>query len=83
MPTQKINNARPLTFLHNGKPVRPSRPSPPNREPSKKGVRFSGDVTYKEFIRNKDTRNRVTPQQLGQGAVRLQKSSGISLNITI
>ena len=81
--SQKIGSFRPLTFLHSGEPVRPVRPTTPNREPSMKGVKFAGDVDFSEFSRNIQEQSSFSPQELGQGAVRLQKSTGISLNITI
>ncbi|MCP4725509.1 MAG: hypothetical protein GY863_10755 [bacterium] len=84
MPTsQKIGSFRPLTFRHSGDPVRPVRPQAVNKEPSMKGIKFAGEVTFSEFSRNIRERSNVGPQELGRGAVRLQKFTGISLNVTI
>ncbi|MFC1493565.1 hypothetical protein ACFL6O_06340 [candidate division KSB1 bacterium] len=84
MPTsQKIGSFRPLTFRHSGEPVRPVRPQAPNRAPSMKGVKFAGEVTFSEFSRNVRELSTFSPQELGRGAVRLQKFTGISVNVTI
>ncbi|MFC1553585.1 hypothetical protein ACFL7D_03025 [candidate division KSB1 bacterium] len=78
--SQKIGSFRPLTFLGNGKPMRPGAVSGLNREPSRKGVQMSGGVTFGEFKRNISTRANPTYKQLGSAAVKLQKAGGISIN---
>ncbi|MFC1477290.1 hypothetical protein ACFL6L_02375 [candidate division KSB1 bacterium] len=81
--SQKIGSARPLTFIVTGKPMRPTRPQPPNRQPGLKGISYSGKVSFREFRQNNLNNAQLSPTQIGQGAVRLQKFSGISVNVTI
>ena len=81
--SQKIGSFRPLTFLHSNKPVSPAKPRPIDRTPGQKGIRMSGKVSFREFQNNIHSDAEVSPQQLGRGAVRLLKSSGISVNIVI
>ena len=81
--SSKIGSFRPMTFLHNGKPVRPVRPSAPDRTPGMKGIQMSGDVQFSDFVRNKELFSNLSYTELGRGAVRMQKMSGLSLNITI
>lgn len=81
--SQKIGSFRPLTFLSSNKPVRPVRPQIPNREPGRLGIQFSGAVTYGEFVQNIRSFNNLDFRTLGKAAVKLQKSLGISINITV
>ncbi len=79
----KIGSFRPLTFLHSNKPLRPYRPQAPNRAPGMKGIQMSGDTSYGEFASKIKQINNMSPLELGSKAVELQKSSGISINVTI
>ena len=75
----------PLTFVGTGKPVRPATypQISVNREPMKKGVEQSGVQKYSEFIDTVKRNSQVDLRSLGKGAVKLQKSLGISINVTI
>lgn len=81
--TQRIGSFRPLTFLSSNDLVRPVRPQAPNREPGRKGIQLSGQVTYGEFVQNIRSLNEISFRELGRSAVKLQNSLGISVNITI
>ena len=77
-----VGSFKPLTFLGNGRPVSPSPPGNINRTGSKKGITYSGN-TAKELKQIMNSESQMSPRQLGQGAVRLSKSMGLSINTTI
>lgn len=54
-----------------------------NRQPSQKGIQMSGIKSRREFAQKISQSRTPNPQSLGRGAVSLQKSSGISINVTI
>ena len=75
--------AGPLVYYGTGKPVNPVKSLRVNREPSRQGVEMSSARTPSDF--NALVKNVRTPsiRELGQNAVRIQKSTGRSVNITI
>ena len=73
----------PITFVGTGKPVRPYTNPRINREPSRAGVIQSGVESYGEFVRISNSKKAVNYRNIGKGAVNLQKSLGISVNVTI
>lgn len=75
--------AGPLVYYGTGKPINPIRSLGVNREPSRKGVEMSSARTPSDF--NALVKNIRTPstRELGQSAVKIQKSTGRSVNITI
>ena len=75
----------PLTFRATGKPVSPAKYPQirVNREPMRKGVEQSGVRKYGEFTRLLKQQSKVDLRALGRGAVKLSKSLGISVNVTI
>ena len=75
----------PLTFRGTGKPVSPAKYPQirVNREPMRKGVQQSGVRKYGEFINLVKQQSQVDFRSLGKGAVKLSKSLGISVNVTI
>ncbi len=81
--SQKIGSFRPMTFLHNNRPIRPVAPRAPDRSAGFNGIRFSGDVKFSDFKRNLDAKSTLSFRELGRGAVRLQKSTGRSINVTV
>ena len=72
-----------LRFIHNGKPVNPSPPRPPSRDALRKGIMFSSNETTGELKAMIKQKNQVTPQEIGDGAVKILKSLGLSVNITV
>lgn len=72
-----------LTFYGTGRPMNPFVNLRVNREPSRKGILHSGVRTKGEF--NRIIKRKLVPdvKSLGAGAVKLQKSLGISVNVTI
>ena len=72
-----------LTFYGTGRPVRPFVNLRVNREPSRKGILYSGVRSVSEFRRIVRSKNVIDFRNLGMGAVKLQKSLGISINVTI
>ncbi len=72
-----------LTFYGTGRPMNPFVNLRVNREPSRMGILHSGVRTKGEF--NRIIRRKLVPDvnALGKGAVKLQKSLGISVNVTI
>ena len=72
-----------MTFLHNGKRMSPSPPQPPDRSALRKGVVFSGNKSVIELNSLLKQSGQLNPQELGDGAVRIMKSLGMSVNITI
>ena len=73
----------PLTFVGTGKPVRPYTNPRINREPSRAGIIQSGVESYGEFVRISKSKKSINFRNIGKGAVNLQKSLGISVNVTI
>ena len=75
----------PLTFRGTGKPVRPATYPQirVNREPMRKGVEQSGVQKYGEFTELVKKQSQIDLRSLGSGAVKISKSLGISVNVTI
>lgn len=75
----------PLTYRATGKPIRPATYPQirVNREPTRKGVEQSGVRKFGEFSDLVKQQSQVDLRTLGRGAVKLQKSLGISVNVTI
>lgn len=75
----------PLTFRATGKPVSPAKYPQIrlNREPMRKGIEQSGIQKYGEFADLVKKQSQIDFRSLGKGAVKLSKSLGISVNITI
>jgi len=72
-----------ITFLHSGKPVNPSPPQGLDREPLRKGVMFSGKKSVGEMQSLLRQQNNLRPKELGDGAVKILKYMGLSVNVTI
>lgn len=72
-----------MTYIGSGKPMNPAKNLAVNREPSRKGVIASGVRSTGEFNDLIKSKNNVDQKTLGRGAVKLQKSLGISINVTI
>lgn len=72
-----------LTFYGTGRPMNPFVNPRVNREPSRMGILYSGVRTKGEFNRTIKERRVPDINALGKGAVKLQKSLGISVNVTI
>ncbi len=72
-----------LTFVGTGKPMKARVNPQVNRRPGWKGVVQSGNKSSKELSNQIRQNTKPQPQQIGQGAVKLQKASGISVNLTI
>lgn len=72
-----------LTFYGTGRPMNPFVNLRVNREPSRVGILYSGVRTKGEFNRAIKERRVPDINALGKGAVKLQKSLGISVNVTI
>jgi len=78
-----VGSFKPLTFISNGKPVNPAPPAGIDRTPSRNGIMFTGSSSTREFQQKVRAKNSMTPQELGSNAVKISKSLGISVNITI
>ena len=72
-----------ITFVGTGRPVQPPTNPRLNREPSRAGVVQSGVRTYGEFVELANSKKVIDFRNLGKGAVKLSKSLGISVNVTI
>ncbi len=72
-----------LSFVGTGKPMHAHANPRLNRSAGWHGVIQSGNKKPGEMQNQKNQKNNVQPAQLGQGAVKLQKASGISVNMTI
>ena len=72
-----------ITFVGTGSPVSPNTNVFVNREPSSKGVVYSGVRSKGEFNELQVSKAKPDLKTLGKKAVSLQKSLGISVNVTI
>lgn len=80
--SQKIGSFAPMRFVGTGKPVRPMRPQNPNREPSRKGIRFSGKSDYKKFTSLNQSLQKPSLSDLSNSAIKIQRAGG-NLNIVV
>jgi len=78
-----VGSTKPITFIGTGKPVSPSPPQRIDRSASSKGITFSGGKSARELMSKIRANIEMTPKELGDGAVKLSKSMGISINVTI
>ncbi len=65
-----------------GKPVKPEVNVRLDRTPSRVGVLYSGVKKTSEFQQLKQAKITLTPENLGDGAVRIPYSSGKRVNLT-
>lgn len=80
--SQKIGSFAPMRFKGTGKPVRPMRPQNPNREPSSKGIRFSGKSSFTKFVSLNQSLQTPSLNELSDSAMRIQRAGG-NLNIVV
>jgi len=78
-----VGSFKPLTFIGTGKPVRPVTPEGIDRSASRKGIIFSGKTSKGELTAKINSQYALSPKELGDGAVKLSKSMGISINTTV
>jgi len=72
-----------IRFIGTGRPVTPYKNLFVNREPSRKGIVQSGVKSVSEFKNIVYNKQKPDLKTLGRKATALQKSLGISINVTI
>ncbi len=72
-----------IKFVGTGRPVSPVKNVFVNREPSKRGIISSDVRSFGDFKNIVKSRNQTDLKTLGRKAVSLQKSMGVSINVTI
>ncbi len=78
-----LGGTRKLRFFGTGKLMNPSPPGRLNRSAGMKAIRLSGGKSTREMKQKMQENNSIDPRQLGQAAVKITKSQGISVNITV
>ena len=72
-----------ITFLGNGRPVRPSVPQGVNREASARAVRISNAKTVREFQSQIIQEFQPDVKSLGRNAVSIPRGGGGGIDVTI
>ncbi len=70
-----------LRFQGTGKPVRPYTNPRVNREPSRKGISYSGIGSMSEFNKQIAQRTDASPRELGRGAHAVSQRAKAGINI--
>ncbi len=78
-----LGGTQSLRFHGTGKLMSPAPPRGINRSASWKGIKSSGNKSTRELKHAIKANNHLAPTQLGKAAVKIMKSQGISVNITL
>lgn len=64
---------QPIRFLGTGTPVSPVKNPRINREPTKRGIEFSGVTSARELKKNIQSKLNVPPTEIGRSAVTISR----------
>ncbi len=71
-----------INFLGTGRPITPNTNPSINREPSRRGVQYSGIKNVREFQQLISSKLDIKPDELGKGASEIRRAFGSNMNIT-